>query len=49
MENVFARLEGPVSPVKPVDICRYIRALIIDDGKVNLSLRINHYGEKNGE
>lgn len=30
-ENVFTRLEGPVSPVNPVDVCRHIRAHFIDD------------------
>lgn len=31
MENVLTRLEGPVSPVKPVYVCRHIRAHFIDD------------------
>lgn len=30
-ENLLTRLEGPVSPVKPVDICPHIRAHFIDD------------------
>lgn len=31
LENVFRRLEGPVSPVRSIDICEHIRAHVIDD------------------
>ncbi|MEH6688766.1 MAG: hypothetical protein V7693_16070 [Halopseudomonas sabulinigri] len=30
-ENLLVRTEGPVSPVKAVDVCSHIRAHIIDD------------------
>lgn len=30
-ENIFTRLEGPVSPVKAVSVCEHIRAHFIDD------------------
>lgn len=31
MENVLRRLEGPVSPVRAIDVCDHIRAHVIDD------------------
>ncbi|MCE2571757.1 hypothetical protein [Motilimonas eburnea] len=34
-ENVFLRLEGPTSPVKPVLVCSHIRAHVIDDDGVS--------------
>lgn len=34
-ENVFLRLEGPISPVKPVSVCSHIRAHVIDDDGVS--------------
>lgn len=30
-ENVFTRLEGPLSQVKVVDICSHVKAHILDD------------------
>ncbi|UTZ34955.1 hypothetical protein HB762_27210 (plasmid) [Vibrio campbellii] len=30
-QNVFVRVEGPTSPVKPVTVCSHIRAHVIDD------------------
>lgn len=35
VENVFVRLEGPTSPVKPVSVCLHIRAHVIDDDGVS--------------
>lgn len=31
VENVLVRTEGPTSPVKPISICRHLRAHLIDD------------------
>jgi hypothetical protein len=30
-ENVLVHVEGPISPVKPVSVCRHIRAYVVDD------------------
>lgn len=30
-ENLLVRTEGPTSSVKPVSVCRHIRAHLIDD------------------
>lgn len=29
--NTFVRVEGPISAVKPIDVCGHIRAHIIDE------------------
>ncbi len=31
LENVLVHIEGPVSPVKPIEVCRHIRAFLVDD------------------
>lgn len=30
-ENTLVHLEGPASPVKPVDVCGHIKAHLVDD------------------
>lgn len=30
-ENILVHLEGPASPVKPVDVCPHIKSHIIDE------------------
>lgn len=35
VENLLARMEGPVSPVNPVSICSHIRAHIVDEEGVS--------------
>ncbi len=30
-ENILVHIEGPASPVKPVDICSHIKAHVVDE------------------